>query len=252
MLKVFNSIGYLWFFFCCLACNKNTGSQGQQGTNKTFVIYNAMQYQSMPDLTTRGLRSINLINETSLFTSSTIKTPDSLKIDILATQSSTQPDVPVVLDIEAWSYGQRQLAATIDSFLEVIRIFKQYDKGALGFYGVVPNDAYNWANIEPTGGKNYVNWQNLNSQLSPIADQIDLFFPSFYTDDNDTSSWNEFVTATLGELKKYNMKQARLRVFMATVPRRNSKSISDPGYIGLEIRVGDLVSPSGWCGHMVK
>jgi hypothetical protein len=205
MLRLYISIIYAWVFFCCLACNKNTGNQGQQGKNKPFVIYNAMQYQSMPDLSGRGLRSINLINETSLFTSSTIKTPDSIKIDSLATQSNAALDVPVVMDIEAWSYSQSQLTTTIDSFLQVIRIFRQNYKGLLGFYGVVPNDAYNWANIEPMGGKNYINWQNLNRQLSPIAERIDLFFPSFYTFDNDTTSWNEFVTTTIGELKKYNV-----------------------------------------------
>jgi hypothetical protein len=187
------------------SCNKDSGQSGGQNNNKPFSIYNAMQYQSMPDLTTQGLRAINLINETSLFTSKTDLSPDSEKIENLAIQSTNQQGVPIVFDIEDWSYANSSLPTTIDWFLDVIGVFKQYNTSQMGFYGVVPNDAYNWENIEPIGGSNYVKWQQLNTNLSPIADQIDLFFPSFYTDDNDTVSWNEFVTATLGELKKYNI-----------------------------------------------
>jgi len=189
---------------CFVSCTKDPGDPGQLGNSKSFTIFNAMQYQNMPDLSSNGLHSINLINETSLFTAPTDLIPDSLKVENLAIQAANSPGIPVVMDIEDWSYSNSQLPTTIDWFLDVIRVFKQNDPGPLGFYGVVPNDAYNWSFIEPVGGSNYVKWQTLNSQLSPIADQVDLFFPSFYTDDNDTVSWNSFLNATISELKKYN------------------------------------------------
>jgi hypothetical protein len=187
------------------SCTKHAGQPVPPVTNKPFLVFNAMQYQGMPDLTGQGLRNVNLINETSLFTSSEAETPDSAKIAALGTQASGEPGIPVIFDIEAWPYTGSGLQATIDSFLEVIRVFKQTDTGAMGFYGVVPNDADTWENIEPAGGANYVRWQQLNTALTPIADKIDLFFPSFYTHDNDTTSWSDFVTATLGELQKYNV-----------------------------------------------
>ena len=72
------------FFF---SCNKNSGQSGGQGNNKSFSIYNAMQYQSMPDLTSSGVKAITLINETNLFTTKTDLSPDSEKIENLAIQS---------------------------------------------------------------------------------------------------------------------------------------------------------------------
>jgi hypothetical protein len=188
-----------------ISCKKNTGQPTQSTNSKPFTIFSAIQYQGMPDPGSLGLNGFNLINETSLFTSKTDETPDSVKIAGLAIQAAGQPGIPACLDIEAWSYSSGQLTTTIDWYLEVTRIFKQYDSSGLGFYGVVPNDAYSWGNIQPAGSAHYVQWQSLNASLAPIAGQINRFFPSFYTDDNDTASWKDFVSATLSELKKYNV-----------------------------------------------
>ena len=190
--------------FLATACQKTT-TPAPPPAAKSFVIYSAMQYQSMPDLSTIGLKPINLINETSLFTSATDNSPDTNKVAALAAQASTMTGVPACLDIEAWSYTNSQLPNTISWFEEVISVFKEHDTSGLGFYGVVPNDAYNWTDIEPVGSTHYVQWQNLNTALTPIADQVTFFFPSFYTDDNDTTSWKDFVSATLSELKRYNV-----------------------------------------------
>jgi hypothetical protein len=204
MMGLKNSGIWILSLFLSWSCKKESGQGNQQGNPKPFFIFNSMQYQNMPDLSGRGFHPIQLINETSIFTSTTVKTPDTAKIRTLALQSSTQPSIPVVLDIEAWSYSNLLLDSTIGMFLAVIKTFKQYDSGPMGFYGVVPNDAYSWGNIEPLGSAHYIAWQELNGELSPVADQIELFFPSFYTDDNDTVSWNSFVTSTLSELKKYH------------------------------------------------
>jgi hypothetical protein len=159
----------------------------------------------MPALNTIGFQQLNLINETSLFTSSTDESPDTSKVAALAVQAAAMTGVPACLDIEAWSYTNSALASTIDSFMTVIDVFKEHDPNGLGFYGVVPNDAYNWTNIGPLGSTNYLNWQQLNIALTPIAQQVAMFFPSFYTFDDDTDSWKDFVSATLSELHKYNV-----------------------------------------------
>jgi hypothetical protein len=198
-------LSYTSILFLAVACQKTTPAPAPTPVAKSFVIYSAMQYQSMPDLSTIGLKPVNLINETSLFTSKTDNSPDTTKVAALAAQASTMTGVPACLDIEAWSYADSQLTNTISWFDEVISVFKEHDTSGLGFYGVVPNDAYNWTNIEPVGGTHYVQWQTLNTALTPIAQQVNFFFPSFYTDDNDTASWKNFVTATLSELKKYNV-----------------------------------------------
>jgi hypothetical protein len=197
--------GCFGVFMCGVGCTKNTVTPTQSTTPKSFTIYSAMQFQDMPSLSSIGLQGFNLINETSLFTSSTDLTPDTNKVAALAAAAASQPGVPACLDIEKWSYSNSQLPTTIDWFLQVISVFKEYDTSGLGFYGVVPNDAYSWPNIEPVGGTNYLNWQALNTALTPLADQVNMFFPSFYTDDDDTASWRQFVTSTLSELHKYNV-----------------------------------------------
>ena len=127
--------------------------------------------------------------------------------------------MPVIFDIEAWSYANSQLPITVSEYLEVIRVFKQSDTGALGFYGVVPNNAYTWENIEPAGGSNYVKWQALNTALTPIAEKADLFFPSFYTHDNDTVSWKSFVDGHAERMETIQRSQAGVRLPMAPIPR---------------------------------
>lgn len=193
------------------ACKKNNGCTGSDCTPKVFTVFNAMHYNNTPDLNSRSVHDFYLVYPNHLVfpdpndPTNILPNPDS--IQQVAARYLNQPTIPVSLDIESWSYSSSQLDTTISRYMQVIAAFKQTNSSSkLGFYGVVPNDAYTWKNIQPAGSPNYLRWQALNVSLSPIANQVDLFFPSFYTFDNDTVSWKNLVTATLEENKKYNRK----------------------------------------------
>src|SRR5580700_3753992 len=90
-----------------LGCSKNNPPP------TSFTMYSAMQYENMPALSTIGFQQLDLINETSLFTSSTDESPDTSKVAALAVQAAAMTGVPACLDIEAWSYSNSALASTI-------------------------------------------------------------------------------------------------------------------------------------------
>lgn len=176
---------------------------------KSFTLFNAMHYNQTPDLSSRGVHNFFLVYDSHLIHadpnnhSDLIPNPDS--IQALAIRLLSQSSIPVSFDIESWSYSSSQLQTTISRYLQVIDIFRQVNPvSKIGYYGVPPKDAFLWSLIQPMGSPNYVKWQQLNAALTPLADSVDYFFPSFYTFDNDTASWKALISATLGETRKYN------------------------------------------------
>jgi hypothetical protein len=190
------------------ACQKSKSCAGSGCPMKTFTLYNSIHFTNTPGLSNFFVHDFELIYSSHLVSANpnlakdVIPNADSILAQ--AEMSAKTPSMPVSLDIESWSYSSGHLDSTIGRFLEVIRLFKQANAASkVGFYGVVPHDAYSWPNIEPLGGSNYMKWEQLNDSLAPIANAVDIFFPSFYTFDNDTLSWKNFVTATLSEVQKY-------------------------------------------------
>lgn len=176
---------------------------------KSFILFNGIHYKNTPDLCRQSVHRLNLVYESRIVKQDPdhpgIPIPETDSIRSLASKFTSQPGIPVTLDIESWSYSPQQLEATISKYLKVISDFKKTNSSSkVGFYGVVPKTVFVWKNIEPTGSPNYVKWQKLNLSLSPIAEKVDIFFPSFYTFDNDINAWKNMVTATLAEIKKYD------------------------------------------------
>jgi hypothetical protein len=211
--KIFGSLACCWslvgLVFIQGTCKKNNPCTGSACNPKSFTLFNSIHYNQTPDLNARGVHSFILVYDNHLTSpdlnnpSDRIPNPDSIRA--LAGRLSSQPTVPISFDIESWSYSGSHLPVTISRYLQVMDIFRQVDiSSGIGYYGVVPKDAYLWSNIQPAGSANYVKWQQLNTTLTPIADSVDYFFPSFYTFDNDTVSWNALVNATLDEIRKYN------------------------------------------------
>jgi hypothetical protein len=197
------------FILGVTACKKNNICAGSACQVKSFTLFNAMHYENTPDLTSQSVHNFYLVYSSHLVSPDPNKhlniLPNLDNIEQVASDYLNQPTIPVSLDIESWSYASSQLDTTISRFLQVIDAFKTVNSSSpLGFYGVVPNDAYTWNNIQPTGGAKYIKWQNLNASLAPIANKVDIFFPSFYTFDDDSVSWRNLVTATLNEVRKYN------------------------------------------------
>jgi hypothetical protein len=173
-----------------------------------FLVFDAIGYKNKPDLRPYGLHPLNLIYANRLVSRDpsdpSAVLPDDSKISQAASQCLAQPAVPVTLDIESWSYKKDSITGTVSRFVQVLRTFKAANPASpVGYYGVVPNNRFAWKNIQPEGSPKFLAWQQLNVWLDPVARQVDLLFPACYTFDNDTAAWRNFVTATIGEARKY-------------------------------------------------
>ncbi|PSL43891.1 hyaluronidase [Chitinophaga niastensis] len=202
------SISLLFTMLMMAGCSKSNNTPQPQPGGHSFLIFDGIHYANKPDLQPEGLLPLNLVYANRLVSpnpaDNTQFLPDTVKIKAVATQYLTQPNVPVTLDIESWSYATNALPATISKFKQVVNTFKNINPAVkLGFYGVVPNDRYDWNNIQPVGGSNYLQWQRLNDAMIPVAQSVDLFFPAVYTFDTDTTAWKQFTAASIREARRY-------------------------------------------------
>lgn len=184
--------------FLCLS-TWNTKLQAQ------FVLYNSVRYNNTPASLTPYLRPINLQNESTLLNAD--NTPNYPAVKTGAANTIALTGVPVTLDIETWPFSPSSaLSNTVSLYNKVIDSFKSVNTtSGVGYYGTVPKVAYNWSNIDPVNNPSgYNGWKNLNSNLSPIAQKVDIFFPSFYVYDLDTSAWRKMVDSTVSAIKRYS------------------------------------------------
>jgi hypothetical protein len=187
----------------------------------SFVVYSQIRYNSTPtNLSQYGISysmlhpPTNFLNvapkDTSLTGNANLDNNviDSLKLATLALNDlALSANVPIILDIESWSFEAAQLPATINNFTKVIEIYKASNaRSPIGFYGSFPQTKYQWTNIDnPTA---YQNWQTVNNNLIPVVKLIQFFALSLYTRDNiiDSANWRLFAQANFNEAKRYNVK----------------------------------------------
>lgn len=186
---------------------------------RTFIIYNQIHYKNTPaDLTGYGISS-SVIHYPRTFLDSIPGDPsntgnanldckviDSAKLVALAaTDAQTGSRIPVILDIEAWSYTPANIAATVDSFQKVIALYREFNtRSPIGFYGGVPENRWAWNNISTPA--QFQTWQLANDQLAPIVPRFQFFGPDLYNYGNsiDSVTWRQYAQANLNEIRRYN------------------------------------------------
>ena len=238
------SIGLLLiatFLLSVEGCSKdNPTAKTPSPAVHSFVLYSQIRYNNTPsDLSQYGI-STSVIHGPGSFlnplpndTSATgnpntdYKIIDAAKLASLAQNDlSLNPNVPIILDIESWSFSASQLPATLDSFTKAINIYKSTNaKSPIGFYGTFPQTKYQWSKIE--NPSDYQTWQSVNNQLTPIVKLIQFFAPSLYTRVNivDSANWRLFAQANLNEAKRYN---ANLPVYAYIEPQYATTAIFLP------------------------
>ncbi len=116
-------------------------------------------------------------------------------------------NVPLVcLDIERWPAlgNDEAINMTINNFKTIIGwIHDESPKTQVGIYGFLPIRDLNRAQNSP-GSAPYQYWQNQNDRLKPLANIVDVIFPSLYTLTADPDKWKTFATAMIQQAKLYN------------------------------------------------
>lgn len=179
-----------------------------------FDVRDATRYPQDPNLAPYGMRNIIVAYESSLWPSGASRSSPNTSY-ILNTYipkiKSKNPDV-VVIDIEVWKLEQdmtsSQITTNINKFKSVISAFRKgLPNTKIGLYMGLPTR--NWLAVCGTPDRRasrYTAWHNNNLRLRPLADAVDIIFPSLYTFYSDSASvacWPSYAQANIKEARIY-------------------------------------------------
>jgi hypothetical protein len=190
------------------------GYEALAALKANFKARDATRYPSNPNLGPYGLKDIVVAYESSLWPSGASRSSPNTSY-ILNTYipkiRSKNPDV-VVIDIETWklepTMTSSQVTTNINKFKTVISAFRRgLPNAKIGLYMGVPYR--NW--LAPCGdpGKRAArttSWHNHTLRLRPLADAVDIIFPSLYTFYGDTAAvncWPAYAQANIKEARTY-------------------------------------------------
>jgi hypothetical protein len=114
---------------------------------------------------------------------------------------------PLVFDLEHWpvdvrTFSDGEVQQRIEFLTQMVDWAHQERPGLkVGFYGLMPLTDY-WT---PVGGNPefVANWSAANRRLQPLADRVDILFPSLYAFYEDRYSWQYYAQANLREAAAY-------------------------------------------------
>jgi len=172
----------------------------------TFIVFNALHYNNTPELSLEGLHNVKLIYEDKLTSSPTYALGERLfsapKIKAMAASSRSTPATVVSLDLESWGAGPK----AIDKYVKSVQLFKKESpESKVGMYGFVQfanNLVYQ--SIDTHNPKLMARWKDLQRQVRPVADNVDVFMPSLYTWGKDANAWKKTAKITIEQARSIN------------------------------------------------
>ncbi len=183
-----------------------------------FKIFDAViGYKDKPVSIQKGFQKLEIIYDSALWgpkpgsfigvtwPPSEFSDADEKRIRGLArTWAQNKLDL-VCLDIEVWPVRGNDdvVQASIGKFKKVISwIREEAPNLKIGIYGAPPvRDVYRA--IQSPDSKAYQDWATENQKLKPLADQVDVIFPSLYTMTKDPETWKSFAMANLQQAAQY-------------------------------------------------
>lgn len=71
----------------------------------------------------------------------------------------------------------------------------------VGYYGAPPLRDY-WKSLSNPGSREWASFAAANDQLNPLADAVDILFPSAYTFYTDRGGWVRYAYAQIAEARR--------------------------------------------------
>lgn len=169
-----------------------------------FLVFDGLLYRGKPDLGRQGMIPIGGVNPPPNGYQSADGVNDA---DTLANVRGMQGARGVVyLDYEQWGVYQvpaPQLAESIRKLSRVADIaHTAIPTAKFGYYGLLPCLDY-WSLVKNDPDK-IKRWEECNTQLDPLAEHVDVIFPSLYTFYNDPQGWDIFAAAQLRAARRYH------------------------------------------------
>lgn len=174
---------------------------------RPFPVFDATLYRNKPDLSATGMFPI-VGAYSGHFGATWHQVPDQLppkdRVQQVAREAVGKASL-AFLDIEHWPQkgNLATVTASVNKYVQVAQWFREAAPGlALGYYGVPPVQDY-WRAINSSSSPDYVSWMGDNDRLRPLADIVDIFFPSLYTFYDDREGWRQQAIAQITEARRY-------------------------------------------------
>lgn len=118
--------------------------------------------------------------------------------------SVVEGDHDLVLEIEHWPHkvgtdSDADILDTIDKFETLIGWLKPY-VNSVGIYRIVPQREY-WIPVNEDPVK-LAEWEAANDFMQPLADAVDILYPSLYTFYDDHPNWVKYARANMEEARR--------------------------------------------------
>jgi hypothetical protein len=190
-----------------LPCLAATGAQAADLPHqKCFRLFDATAYVGKPDLRASGFEPIQTFEPDRWWPEG--ETHDDLPSPFAAQHwiaDIRDKQGQLVLDLERWWLGGADAAAAAEAMRKYVTVIDWLRgagyAGQIGYYGVIPI----WdgtRSLQPEGSAARLAWHKENERAQPLADRVDILYPSLYTQNEDVQSWERLAVATLQEARQ--------------------------------------------------
>ncbi|MGC3973863.1 MAG: hypothetical protein QM771_05700 [Nitrospira sp.] len=172
----------------------------------TFQVFDSTLYADKPDLTPYGIKPI-AVTYAGQFGHEWVKDvgqlPDKASVQRVAREAGAKSSL-VVIDIEHWPMKGKpdQVRESVSKYLTVLQWFKEaVPELSVGYYGAPPLRDY-WRAIRPPTSREWQSYADDNDRLKPLAQAVDILFPSLYTFYTDQGAWVRYAYGQIAEARR--------------------------------------------------
>lgn len=200
------------FFASCMpgqakeeACRLTNKSSGE-----TFKVFEVFGYRKKPDLGAYCVERLKVWYGREFWPDGLprkddfdLGLPDRGRVERVGMRSPEFGGI-TVLDIEHWPVEDRTFAqAAVDNYITVLDWFRKSAPPGqqVGYYSMLPIRDY-WRALKGEDHRKYQAWQEQNDRLKPLANEVDILFPSIYTFYDDQEGWRAYAKAQIDESRR--------------------------------------------------
>lgn len=168
--------------------------------DSTFRVFESVSYVGRPWFI--GLPKATILYENMLWRNNEPLTNPPIQASIdywVNLLTSNNIAGPLILDIEHWPIYTDPV--TRQYLVDIVNAFKHPErKYQVGYYGFIPQrDTF--ASLLPHH-PSYQAWKDRNTTVQPIADAVDVLYPSLYTLYSDEHRWIRYATENILEARR--------------------------------------------------
>jgi len=196
-----------------------------------FDIYVETNFKGQPDFEKYGLKDgsthLGAIYETNMFGKGRGPQhqflPPKERVIEFTTRKYANYIGLFVADIESWALtgSDKKVSDNVKKYLTVLEWIKSAaPKATVGYYGKPPIANYS-ATQKGQDHKKYQNWQRNNDRIAPLANAVDILFPSLYPVNENRDGWVRYAIGQISEARRLGKGK---KVYPFINPRYHSRA----------------------------